>query len=474
MKNYLKKAKKTHFFIKRIFLIFLFLFVTVAFVSNFILLLHNQAQSEYFILFDFWRKFNLLASAGPVKGYIFHHMHTFVIPSAAWYADIVFANGTLKLFHAIVLALLLVGFGGLLWLTKQMFRQATAHHAAYAWITAIAAAAIFLSPSSANWASSPLPDLIASLLLAAIALTALSLTAAQNQPRQALAHRVYISIYPAVTLIAFLTLETYAVIPLVLAIDAALRGKYAEAKPHILIVAVLVGLYGALSLYFDAGGNAIQAVEISRNLSAFLHNFLLLLASHQLFLLGWLKLPWAAQIAIGLSVAQLLFSMVFVFLHYRRTTGDERAVLFAFFLIAMGAISIALATWLRFSQTPVFSPVYRYTPYSALFSIGVFFIAVYTLIKSYAPLMRYAAALVIFPVALGLVIETGIFWMGAYNPAADVSAKRTEMAVYALSPGDERGLGPAAPDDGRPYRGRLHDFLKEHELSVSPFAQIDR
>jgi hypothetical protein len=43
---------------------------------------------------------------------------------------------------------------------------------------------------------------------------------------------------------------------------------------------------------------------------------------------------------------------------------------------------------------------------------------------------------------------------------------RLEMAAFALSPGSERGLGPATPDEGRRFRSDLHDFLKGHAWSV--------
>jgi hypothetical protein len=54
----------------------------------------------------------------------------------------------------------------------------------------------------------------------------------------------------------------------------------------------------------------------------------------------------------------------------------------------------------------------------------------------------------------------------SHNIGSFTFQQRLEMAVYAISPGNERSLGPAEPDDGTGYRRELHEFLNERRLSV--------
>lgn len=428
------------------------------------LLLHNQSQTEYLISYDFWRNYNVLAGNGTFNEYLFHNVHTYAIPSMFWYFDVLLSGGSLKLFHAIVVGKTVAAFGCLIYLSLRLF-EATRVHTAYAVAIATAAMALWLSPSNSAGLTYPLVDILATCLLLSLCLSAVILAPLPAVPTIGATERLRVLGYLGVAVFGFFSLEVFVAVPLFLALDCALRNRYREILLHALIVAFLLTLYFALR---EGPVRHASSIEINRDYLAFAHNFLMFLAMHVLMVLRAFKVEpgLAANIAIIASALQLLALTLCAVSQY---SGHRRANLssrFALLFAVVGIISIALATWLRFSSDLTTVPVARYTPYSILFSMGVLFLSVRALAVSSGRVLRAASWLALLVISSALTADIFAFWLRFYNPGGTFALRRLEMAVYASSPGHEVGLGPSEPDAGLAFRSNLHAFLSSRELSV--------
>jgi hypothetical protein len=204
-----------------------------------------------------------------------------------------------------------------------------------------------------------------------------------------------------------------------------------------------------------------------RHTGAIAHNFLVLLSSHYGLLFRALGIdPHISSImSVWCSAVQFVALGFLTWQTYWLNTRD-RAVLFPIIFAVFACVSIALAAWLREPTVPIDDPVPRYTFYSITFSIAVLLQAtIYLRFNIRSAVGLIGAAVIIANlsyVALGL---GAVFLRGQTVSPVFIMA-RLEMAVFALSPGSERGIGPAEPDGGRKLRSDAHDFLRNHVWSV--------
>lgn len=87
-----------------VFFVFLF-FIMFGWLQT-----HNLYQTQYLIYYDFWRNFDALKEGNDIYPFVFHFIHTYVVASAIWYSDVLFAAGSLKLVHAYVVVATLISF----------------------------------------------------------------------------------------------------------------------------------------------------------------------------------------------------------------------------------------------------------------------------------------------------------------------------------------------------------------------------
>lgn len=449
-----------------IWLKLLFLATGVAILASFVwLFFHNQAQTEYTIHYDLWRSFARLAGDGSFKQYLFHFVHTYAITSLIWYLDVVFADGSLKLFHGVVSMVLIAAFAAFYVASIRFFRV-TEVNKANAVVVTVIAMALWFSPSNSVGYTYPVVDILSSSLLLSLLLATLIVNSAADPGRSVVSKRIHWFGYLVVAIVGFFSLEPFLSIPLFLSLDAMFRRRFREALLHLLIAAVLVGLYFGLrdQPFLRASHGAYD-----RNLLAFLHNFLVFLSMHFLMLFKAFGLDplMSTYIAITVSVLELMTLGVFALTHYRQKDSvADLSPRFALALATLGIVTITLAVWLRFSIQLQLNPIDRYTPYSVFFSMGTFLIASRTIVIPSGIALRFAS-IGVYVVTIGyLLAEASAFWLVSYNPAAYFAEARMEMAVYATDPGTEEGLGPSTHDEGLTLRSNLHSFLHSHGLSV--------
>jgi hypothetical protein len=174
----------------------------------------------------------------------------------------------------------------------------------------------------------------------------------------------------------------------------------------------------------------------------------------------------AVNLSIMASTIQLTALTFFAGSHYSAKSRADLSPRFALLLAIVGIVTIALATWLRYSNEIVTFPVTRYTPYSILFSMGVLFLSVRALMTASGYVLRGAAFLAVLTTSSYLMADTFAFWLRSYNPAGEYANIRMEMAVYADSPGSEIPLRPDGYKRFKALRAKHHSFLKDNALSV--------
>lgn len=428
------------------------------------LLLHNQSQTEYLTYYDFWRNYNVLAGYGSVDEYLFHDVHTYALASLIWSLDVWLAGGSLVLLHAIVLGLNLAIAGCLGLLTLRLLRTADVSRTSAAAVVATAMA-LWLSPSNSVGLTYPVMDIIASAMLLFVCLTAIVVGSAPGQTLTERGRHGRELGYLCVAALGFFSLEPFIAVPLFLAVDAALRRRHPEVLVHLVIAAVLLALYFALR---ERPVLQEAAPALHWEWLAFSYNLLVFLSMHVLMVLNSFGLSTGAAtyIAIAASVIQLTSLAVFAVAHYDRESRDDTSPRFALALAAVGLLAVALAAWLRNSTSVMTEPVARYTPYSILFSMGVFFLSVRGSLTTKGPLARVVSWMAMLVILGYLAADAYAFWWRSYNPAETFAQSRLEMPVYATAPGSEVGLGPSEPDGGVAFRSRLHPFLKGRALAV--------
>jgi len=408
---------------------------------------------------DFWRNFVALKSANTIYPFIFHNVHTYAVASLIWYLDVLFSNGNLGLLHLYVTAGTLIFFCCLFLLMRS---SAAVNNIPASWtvLSLLSAAALWLSPSNGGSFAYPMVDVIGATLLLLLCLAAISIRKIQLYGQQQ--YKKYVIIYVIIVVIGFFTLETFLVVPLVIAIDALIRRHWKSVAMQLGLVIAGAAMYAALiekppTVQFPA----------ERHIGATAHYFLVLLSTHYgLLFRAWGMKPHISGImSMWCSAIQLTAFGFLIWEAYRFKTGD-RALPFPIIFAAFGCVSIGLAAWLRAPTVSIDDPVSRYTLYSVIFSMAVLLQAtIHPRFNIRSAVGLVGAAVVI--VNLGYIgLGLGAVFLRGQTASPFFVMARLEMAVFALSPGSERGIGPADPDKGRSLRSGVYEFLKNHAWSV--------
>jgi hypothetical protein len=421
-------------------------------VSFALLQLHNQSQTEYLIHYDFWRLFSALKN-GLNYPYIYHNVHTYVIVSLIWYLDVLLAHGSLIFLHTYVATVTLLAFACLLVL---LFRRANNASRSYMALTAFVSTAVWMSPSNSNSFAYPSVDILASTLLF---LSTLAILVRTKEETGGISYG-WQAAYLFVVCFGFLTLESFLVLPLFLAIDGAMRGRRKEATIQFIFVVCLLVLY----VVFLRRPSENMHLDQTRAVLAVAHNFLILLSSHY----GLLSLAFGTSLSAASSLSLLISSIqlgcfgIYAWHLYKQPTGTESDC-FPIPIAMFAMASVALATWLRVGNEPINFPIDRYTVYSTMFSMSVLLLGVFAQCTK----TGLFASITIMVINMAYLAAEGsalLFW--SHNTGKAFIMARLEMPIYAQFPGNELNIGPGEPNEGRDYRANLHDFLRARQLSV--------
>jgi hypothetical protein len=428
---------------------------------------HAQSQTQYLIYYDFWRNFTALKSANSMYPFIFHNVHTYATASLIWYLDVLFSHGNLYLIHLYVKVATLTIFGCLILLMRG---SAAENSAPASWTipSLLCVAALWLSPSNGDSFAYPVLDVNSATILLLLCLAAITSSRIRFIKQEA-GHIKPVVIYALVVIIGFFTWETLLVVPFVIAVDALIKRdwKYFALQLGLIICCAVLYLFAIEKLPFTQIPLAFTQTPGERQTGATARNFLVLLSSHYglLFRAWGITAHISGIMSMWCSAIQLVAFGLLVWQTYR-LKARNRVLLFPIILATFGCVSIALAAWLREPTVPIDEPVSRYTFMSIIFSIAVLLQATIYLQVNIRSVVGLVGAAVIIAnlsyVALGL---GAVFLRGQTVSPVFIMA-RLEMAVFALSPGFERGLGPVEPDDGRGLRSDAHEFLRNHAWSV--------
>lgn len=425
--------------------------------------LHNQSQTEYLIFFDFWRNWAALKEGVDLYPFFYHNVHTYAVPSAVWYTDVLLANGTLKFVHGYVLVLTLAALICAAVIVQRLYRD-KGTGVGYAAFAVLLTACMWLSPSNADSFAYPLVDILAATLLLLVGLTVIvraRIEAAQQAGAKG--GRVATLAYIGVVSLAFLTLQTFLVVPSALALEALVRGRRRDFLLH----AGLVVFWLALYLLFMRDPHVPPQPE-GLNLAAIAHNFLVFLSSHFVILFQALgiELQLGARIGQVLSVLQLVALVIFSWGHYVSASRYDPWFRFPMLLAVLGMTAIFLAVLLRSGSVLMYDPVPRYTPYTLMFSVAVLLLAI-DAIRRRVDVAAVGLGVVIAAASSAYVLaEAGALLLLSHNGGRRYVEARLEMPVYAIDLGRERGLGPVEPDEGLAWRANVHPFLKDRALAV--------
>jgi hypothetical protein len=425
---------------------------------------HAQSQTTYLIYYDFWRDFAALKS-NTIYPFIFHGVHTYAVASLMWYLDVLLSYGNLYLINLYVKAATLAIFYCLI---VVMRRSASGNNATASWtiLSLLCAAALWLSPSNGDSFAYPVVEVNVATLLLLLCLAAIT-SSKIGFLEQKVGHVKYLVTYAILVVIGFLTSEMFLVVPMVIAIDALMNRswKYLTLQLGLIIGCAVLYLW---PIYTDARFIAFFTQTAGeKHTGAIAHNFLVLLSSHYgLLFRAWGINPHISGItSMWCSVIQLVAFGLLTWQTYWLKTRSQ-VLLLPIILAAYGCISIALATLLGEPTVPIDDPVSRYTALSIFFSVAVLLQAsIYLRLNIRSAVGLVGAAVIIANlsyIALGL----GAVFLRGQTLSPGFIMARLEMAVFAFSPGSERGLGPAEPDDGRRWRSDAHEFLREHAWSV--------
>lgn len=436
------------------------LFLATLFSSLF---LHNQSYTEYLLVLDSWRFLDKLFSNSALIEYCFHNVHIFALPSFILYLDILISNGNLQFLHHIVLVSILTVFLSIIYLSlkhKYLFNGS--------WFAAISLAlfilSMWLSPSNARAFTYPLLDVISSVSLLSIFLIALVyVRIIENQTPPIKKFTLYLLLI-LISCVGLFTLEIFISLVIVLACDSLIRKKYHVSSLLWLIFVVGAAFYLLSQKYLEPG----SAISHDFNFQVSLHNFLVFLSSHIYFLIS--GLGWGKQAAIIISIlfsisgiAYLIGVSGYVVLRFRRL---EPWLLLPLLLVVFSLASLSSATWLRFSDVAVDSAIGRYTTYSMTYAIGIVLVSVWLLAQTDSRLVRAASLGVLILYFFATSLDAWAMCSKSHNMGYIFIELRKEMPVYAQRPGQEIRLGPVEPDGGEQYRGRLHSFLENNNISV--------
>ena len=425
------------------------LFVSIAaFIVSMSFLYYTHDQTEYLIHFDAWRFFEKLRTDAPLESYIFHGVHTFVIPNALFYLDTLWADGSLKLLHAITFFSTGIFFI-LLW------RIIYTHHKSKLTSAAIAiiGANIWLGMSNSVTFAYPVVDVFSVYTLLSISIITLT-SEVLLQNRFDTRYVFNALLFIVASIVGFLSLEVFLSVIFVFFIEAAYRKRYLSAILSMLVFVVLSGFY----LYFQAENLFSSKSGAPFNIVSAAYNFL--------FLLGGFK-GTAGSLSILFAIVELYYIGYFVNLILRGKVVLTKLQRFAAYIILFSVSCLALAVLLRYSIHRIDFSVQRYTTYSTMFSLGV-------LLFSYVNLTKwsefsnnknkYFSIFMISLLTLFSVLDGPL--VNDKYPSKHFYLERLEMPLYALVPGSERRLGPSSPTKGLKERARLHSYMKEQRLSI--------
>ncbi len=427
------------------------------------LLLHNQTYTEYLLVLDSWRFFNKVYSDADLLNYFFHNVHTFAVPSFILYLDVLFSNGSLQFQHYFVSVVTLAIFVGFLIVSSKQ-DGLFADKWLSACILSLFMLSMWLSPSNARAYTYPLLDTISSVSLLSIVLAAITYLKLAASAGSGASRSVYLLLLVLISYVGFLTLETFVVTLFALACDAFIRKNHSLGSLLSIVALSCLLLYAA----FHNHPLADSSVSHEIDLTASIVNFMILLSSQVHFLVS--GLGWGKQMAISISIAFSLVSMVFIVAVLSYLAVRIRKIDFWFvlplLLILFSTFSLTSAVWLRFSDAAIDSAIPRYTPYAVMYAMGVTMISYWFMARTNNRFFRLASLLVFGLYLIATSLDAWAMYFRDHNMGRFFIDARLEMPVYAQNPGDEIDLGPVAPNKGLQYRNKLHSFLETNELSV--------
>jgi len=419
--------------------------------------INNQSQTKYLIFFDFWRNYAHLQIGDDIYEYLSHNVHTYVVASAIWYLDILFSSGDLGFLHLYVNSVSVAAIYGLfLWSLQQNNQSISTFPAA---IVASVAASLWLSPANGECLNFPLVDVFGATALLLLCITGILAEKISSPSETFLSKGAWVA-YVVTIFLGFLTLEVFLIVPAMFALHALAYRRWWRALLHM----VLAAFFGLLYSVWVPSSPASQ-VPVELHCVELIHNFLVLLSGHVgLLLLHCGIYPRVAgAISIGISILQLACFAYLIWASFLRNKR-EAGLPFPIILALFGCASILLAAWVRYPNTLIYEPVYRYVMYAIMFSMALVLQAF--AVQSAGILDRLVRAVVVLIIVGYLAAEASALILLGHNAGVGLLMARLEMATYAQTPGRESGLGPSEPDGGKRWRFGLHSFLETKGWSV--------
>jgi hypothetical protein len=417
---------------------------------------YSQESTEYLLYYDSWRITERLRTEAPVSQYLFHNGHTFTVPSAVFWFDTQFGSGNLRLLHGTVFVMQFVIVGLLLSMLRRRSGLGLGN------IGATASAAIFL----ALWLSNsnqvtflyPMVDVMASVCLLSALAFALLLAELLQGTHSAARQTLLFLIAVLVVTLGFLSLETFVFVLLLGVLECCIRKKWSLSILLILLTLAYLLFY---LIHFSLALNYLPSAS-AIDFELLVSNSLKQLSGHMFHLLNeqGLSFSLAGPLAVTYSLVQVLIIFLSLRLFYRSRYDLRLHQRFAMYAISFAVVSIVSAVWVRFPAAPDLPPVPRYSWFAVIFNWACLLLAL-DLARSDTILVRSCAKAFIGMNVLFLLLDFGVSHAGK-----EIIDSRGEMAVYALSPGDEKHLGPAGAARGKVLRGVQYQYLRENQLSV--------
>ena len=434
-----------------------FAVIGILFLLSALSVLHySHGSTENLLYFDSWRVTEKLRTGAPINAYFFHNEHTFTFPTAVLWLDTQLSSGNLSLLHNIVYSAQFIIFGLLLCILRRQRGLGLGVFSTVA--SASLLMTLWLSMSNQTAFTYPMLDVMA----AACLLSILAFAVLLGELLQGTHGRVNETLLSLITVfvaaLGFFSLETFIIVLAVGTLECYLRKRWSLLTLlSLLIIACVLFYFNHLSSSLGRK-SSVSAV----NFEVVFSNSLKQLSGHvyHFFLEKNFDRTSAGYLAIAYSLAQLaviLLSLQSIY-HYRYDLRLHQR--FAIYATSFAAVSIFSAVWLRFSTSPDIPPVPRYIWYATILNWASLLLA-FELVKNDTRLIRNCSIAFIFINVVFIALDFGVS-----HPSEKIIKSRAEMAVYALSPGDERGLGPSSEVRGKILREIQYQYLKKNKLSV--------
>ena len=186
-------------------------------IFSFLFLFYTQSQTEYLIRSDMWRLYEKLNDNASFIKYIFHNVHTFLIPTSVQYLDSIYSNGSLKLMHEIVFFASIVTMT----LIYKIFRISTISKIESLTITFLFITLYFSLSNSGSFAY-PMLDVLSIFTIISIA----SITLIFNKLLNTKIVSKWGLLFILISLLGFYSIETFVVCLFVLLIESYLLKKH--------------------------------------------------------------------------------------------------------------------------------------------------------------------------------------------------------------------------------------------------------